>query len=192
VGAGVSGTGHVSGGYVLLARAIEQSALWRDPPEVLRLFLYLLLHARYKAEPKQFDGFEEKRGELVTSLADIAKDCEYYERGLQEWSRQKVGRMLERLQRQGRIELLADTFGTHVRIVNYELYQNPKAYEADKCGTVVERSRDGCGTDVDTPKEREESKESQQGKEVRRNGKSKGFNRDFTGQQSSVGSTIEM
>ena len=57
-----SETGRVSGGYVLFARAIEQSALWRDPPEILKLFIYLLLRARYKAEPKQFDGFQEKRG----------------------------------------------------------------------------------------------------------------------------------
>jgi len=187
----VSGTGRVSGGYVLLARAIEQSALWRDPPEVLKLFLYLLLHARYRPEPKRFDGFEEKRGELVTSLADIAGGCEFYERGLQRWSRQKVARMLERLQRQGRIDLLADTYGTHIKVCNYELYQNPKAYEADRCGTDVERSRDGSGMDVGTPKEGEARKEGEQRKDAR-DGKRNRFARDFDGQTSSVGSTIEL
>ena len=179
-----SETGRVSGGYVLLARAIEQSALWRDPPEILKLFIYLLLRARYKAEPKQFDGFQEKRGELVTSLADIAKDNEYYQRGRVQWSRQKVGRMLEKLQRQGRIELIPDTYGTHVKVCHYELYQNPEAYKAD-----------GSGTDVETPKEREESKQRKQRKqrkEVRRHGKGKRFNRDFGEQRSSVGSTVEL
>lgn len=182
----------VPGGYVLLARAIEQSALWRDSPEMLKLFVYLLIHARFKAEPKRFDGFEEKRGELVTSLADIAAGCEHYERGLQRWSRQKVSRMLAGLQRQGQIELLADTYGTHIKVVNYTTYQDPKAYEADGRGTDVERSRDGSGTDVDIPKEGKERQAGQSRKEVRRNGKSKRFNRSFAGQSSSVGSTIEM
>ena len=157
----------VERGYVLLARAIEQSAIWRDPPDVLKLFIYLLLRARYKAEPKRFDGFEEKRGELVTSLADIAKDNAYRDRGLRQWSRQKVGRMLARLQRQGRIVRFADTYGTHIKICNYELYQDPKAYEADECVTSALRVCDGCGTDVETPKEREEGQESQEEKGVR-------------------------
>ena len=182
----------IEGGYVLLARAIEQSGLWRAPPDLLKLFVYLVMHARYKREPKRFDGFEEKRGELVTSLADIAKDCRHYERGHKQWSRQKVSRMLAKLQKEERIELIPDTFGTHVRICNYELYQNPKAYEADKCGTGMEQIRDGCGTDVETPKEREEGQKGQKGKEVMHHGKRKRFQRDFNDQRSSLGGDIEM
>ncbi len=128
-------------GYILIARAIEESALWRDDPHTIKLFLWLVLNAHHDRSPKKYDGFEVQRGELVTSLAKISEKCEWFEqKGTRAWSRAKVCRMLEKLGRQGRIKLIADTYGTHIRLCNYESYQDPKWYKADNDETVADNS----------------------------------------------------
>jgi len=129
-------------GCILLARVIEESAIWRDDLHLLKLFMYLILHARHNKKPKRYPGFEVKRGELVTSLNDIAEANEWLEHNaVRRWSRQKVSRMLVKLEKQGRVSLIADTYGTHLRVCNYETYQNLEAYKADRSGTVVEQYR---------------------------------------------------
>ena len=135
--------------YFILSREIFESAIWREDPHVLKLFLYLIGVARHDKEPKQYPGFEIKRGERVTSLAEIAEDNEYSDRGrLQRWSRQKVARMLEKLTEGGYIEMLPDTYGTHIRICNYNTYQDTSRYKADRDGTHVERKWNASGHDV--------------------------------------------
>ena len=130
---------YVPDGCFLLARQIFESAIWRDDPHVLKLFIYLIGKARHKEQPKKYPGFEIKQGEMVTSLAHIAEDNEFFNRRLQQWSRAKVSRMLSLLKEQGYIEILADTYGTHISICNYSLYQDMSNYRADSGETVVKR-----------------------------------------------------
>ena len=41
----------------------------------------------------------------------------------------RVSRMLDRLENMQQIELLRDTYGTHIKIVNYDKYQSPITYK---------------------------------------------------------------
>ncbi len=133
--------------YFIVTRKLFESAIWRDSPHVLKLFLYLIGMARHNKKPKKFDGFVVKRGELVTSLSNIAEDNEYTNgRWVQKWSRQKVSRMLKKLTDEGYISLLADTYGTHIKVINYDTYQNPKTYKR----TTMEHGWNMDGTWVDT------------------------------------------
>lgn len=122
----------IRNGYIILARIIRESAIWQDSPDIFKLFLYLLIEAHHDKKPKCFSDFEVKRGELVTSLNIIAEDNQYCEqKALRRWSRPKVARMLEKLQKQERIKLIPDTYGTHISICKYDYYQNPETYKAD-------------------------------------------------------------
>ena len=111
--------------YFILTRKIFESSIWRDDPHTLKLFIYLIGQARHSKIPKKYSGFEIKRGELVTSLSLIADNNEFFNRGrLGKWSRAKVSRMLSTLKEQGYIMILADTYGTHIKVCNYETYQS--------------------------------------------------------------------
>ena len=129
----------IEGGYILLARRILDSPIWRDNPHVLKLFIYLCEKARHDQKPRKYPHVTIKRGELVTALMDISEDNEYMENGVVKcWSRAKVSRMLNILaeknsdtDKDGYIELKSDTYGTHIRICNYETYQNADLYKSD-------------------------------------------------------------
>ena len=122
--------------YFILSREIFSSAIWLDNPHVLKLFIYLIGDARYKKEPKKYPKFQVKRGEVLTSLHILSEANEYIERGtLKKWSRAKVSRMLKVLEEQKYIKVLADTYGTHVSICNYNIYQDPSTYKANTSET---------------------------------------------------------
>lgn len=140
---------YVPDGCFLLARMIFDSPIWRDDPHVLKLFIYLVGKARYKTDPLKYPGFEVKHGEWVTSLSKISEDNEYTENGtIKIWSRMKISRMLDILQDQGYIEKLCDTYGTHVTVCNYSLYQDLNNYRCDTVETQMLPPRYGSVTGV--------------------------------------------
>ena len=133
--------------YFLITRKLFESAIWHENPHILKLFIYLIGMARHAKKPKIFPGFEVKRGELVTSLGDIADDNEFITHGkLKKWSRQRVSRMLEKLVIGGYIEKVSDTYGTHIKVCNYGVYQSPETYDSDSSVTGALRVRDGSVT----------------------------------------------
>ena len=137
-------------GYILLARKIYDSAIWTDDPHILKLFIYLCGKARHQTKPKEFNGFNIKRGELITSLSIISEDNPYLKRGrVQFWSRQRVSRMLGKLNEYEYINILPDTYGTHIKVSNYESYQSPESYRADTSGTPAEQVRTSTVTGAD-------------------------------------------
>ena len=135
--------------YFILSREIFDSAIWQDNPHILKLFLFLVGNARYKKEPKKYPaGLKVKRGELITSLNNLVEANEYTEGGLvKRWSRSKVSRMLKTLEEQGYVKLIADTYGTHIKVCNYELYQDPKRYRANSSETAPNSSATGVKQD---------------------------------------------
>jgi hypothetical protein len=136
----------IKGGYVVLARTSLDSKLWQCGPDAVRLAVYLILQARYKIEPKKYPGFVIGRGEVLTSLSLIADDCSWFEnRRVHKWSRGKVSRMLEALINIGFCESKSDTYGTHLKICNYELYQNLDNYKSDSNGTTPDITRTVTG-----------------------------------------------
>lgn len=137
---------YVPDGCFLLARQIFESAIWRDDPHVLKLFIYLMGQARHNTKPKKYPSFEIKRGELVTSLAKISEENEYSQNGtIKSWARMKISRMLDLLEQQGYIKKLCDTYGTHISICNYNTYQDINNY---KCDSVVTQVGSSCDTSV--------------------------------------------
>ena len=152
--------------YFLLSRQIFESAIWQDDPHILKLFIYLIGQSRYDKKPKVYPNCKINRGELVTSLQEISENNHYLKHGkIQKWSRQKVARMLEVLTKQGYILLISDTYGTHVRICNYEQYQDKNSYKreiSDSSGTHVERNWNACGTQLDTTKQDKAVKQDKQ------------------------------
>ena len=139
--------------YFILTRKIFESAIWRDDPHILKLFIYLIGNARHSKIPKKYNGFEIKRGELVTSLSLIADDNEFMKNGrLQTWSRSKVSRMLNALVEQKYITLLSDTYGTHISICKYDTYQRPDTYKANTSATELGINCNGSATEVNTNK----------------------------------------
>lgn len=129
----------MSNGWIALHRQLFDSTLWSLPPDTTRLAIYLLLQARWAKDPKKLPDCLIKHGELVTSLADIARGCEWYEnRQLRRWSRQKVMRMLSTLVGIEFCTLKSDTYGTHVSICNYAQYQQVAAANSDSSGTPME------------------------------------------------------
>lgn len=153
--------------FFIITRKIFESPIWKDDPHILKLFIYLVGNARHSKNPKRYPNFEIKRGELVSSLSDIAENNEYFQNGaLKKWSRQKVSRMLEKLVKYNQIILKTDTYGTHVEIVNYNIYQDISTYKTDRSVTGVEQvcyeGVTGVGTnnnDINDINENKEKKE---------------------------------
>ena len=141
----------IPGGYVLLARVTLDSRVWTLGPDVGRLAEWMIITARHSHEPKRYVGFDVARGELITSLADIAEACAWMEnRKERQWTRQKVMRLLAKLCDAEFCLKISDTYGTHLRVCNYERYQLPDAYKSDSNGTPPEQQRNNSVTTADT------------------------------------------
>lgn len=122
-------------GYIKLHRVLQDAKLWQQPPDVLRLAIYLMIRARHSDVPAVCGRVTVRRGELVTSLGQIADDATWWEnQAVRRWNRQRVQRMLAALVSIEFIEILSDTFGTHVRLCNYERYQGATGELADTFG----------------------------------------------------------
>lgn len=138
-------------GYFILSRQIFESAIWRDDSNILKLFIYLIGKARHSSDPKKYNGFKICRGELVTSLSQIAENNEYIANGrLKVWSRSKVSRMLSTLKEHKYIDILSDTYGTHISICNYSTYQDVSSYKSNTSATPLQRACNGDETQMGT------------------------------------------
>lgn len=87
---------------------------WFAKPEMVQLFLYLLLKAN--TEDRRWQGMEVKRGQLVTSVATIQKEL-----GL---TRQKTRTCIERLISTNEITTKSTNRFMVITICNYGKYQN--------------------------------------------------------------------
>lgn len=156
----------INGGYVVLARrATLDSQLWQCGPDVVRVATYLILRARYHQEPKKYPGFKVSRGDVLTSLSSISEDCSWFEnRMVRKWSRGKVGRILETLEKIGFCSRISDTYGTHLNICKYDLYQDLSKYKSDSDGTTPEQHR--TPMDHNNKKVQEGCKKEKKGKDT--------------------------
>ncbi|HMM22945.1 MAG TPA: hypothetical protein PKA10_19725 [Selenomonadales bacterium] len=125
----------IPGGYILLARKIIESEIWKKPPEWFKIWAYLLLraqHSQYK---------ELKRGQLLTSIPEIQKDTSWMAGNRPcKISRNTIFNFLEWARTSGRglgeddanTTMITTTKATHhilIEINNYGLYQTFKNYE---------------------------------------------------------------
>ena len=116
---------HIQGGYILLARKVLDSELMDKPPHFLKLWLWLLSKAFWK------DGYELKRGQLLTSIGEM-QDVGRYKKG-----NQMVGRLTQDqvraaygyFSKANMISIANPTKKILITITNFDSYQNPSNYE---------------------------------------------------------------
>jgi hypothetical protein len=132
-------------GFVLLSRDLLENDLWAGSGDVLRLFIYLTISANYGKRHYTYSrGAVEvtvKKGEFLRSLRKIGEDCSYMGNNkLITWSTSRVSGMLKQLEDDGRIEVLSNSaLGTHLKIVNYESYQDFSSYRRRELRTDAEQ-----------------------------------------------------
>jgi len=134
---------HISGGYVLLARKIQDGPLWHWPPKYQRLWLYLLTSARWDSKPTRKGDVEIGRGQWLRSYEKIALDCEWIENNTTErWHKEEVRRMLRRFEKAEMVDLGVTGLGTLITIRNFNKYQAPERYQVGACDGAVRRQCD--------------------------------------------------
>lgn len=132
-------------GFVLLSRDLLENDLWSGSGDVLRLFIYLTISANYGKRHYTYSrGAVEvtvKKGEFLRSLRKIGEDCAFTGNNkLITWSTSRVSGMLKALEEDGRIEVLSNSaLGTHLKIQNYESYQDFSSYKRKELRTDTEQ-----------------------------------------------------
>lgn len=132
---------HISGGYILLSRKLIENEIWDKPPLYLKVWIYLLS----KAQHKQYKSL--KRGQLYTSLKEIAEACSWQIGYRKETpNKDQIYKIIEWLRKpreggnesndesNGTATMIATTKATHgilINIENYGFYQDPKSYESN-------------------------------------------------------------
>ena len=155
----------MSNGYFILSRNIFDSAIWRDDPHILKLFIYFIGQARHSKTPIKYPKVTINRGELVTSLSQIAEDNEYiFNNGIRKWSRAKVSRMIEMLIKQEYIKIASNTYGTHIKILNYDTYQTQNNYASDNYETAMKQPCNSYETATRINKKDKNDKKDKNGK----------------------------
>jgi hypothetical protein len=134
-------------GFILLSRDLLDNDLWRSSSDLLRLFIYLCISANYgKREYTYSRGAVKitvKKGEYLRSMRKIGEDCAYTGNNkLITWSSSRVSGMLKQLEEDGRIEILSNSsaLGTHLKVVNYEVFQSFSAYKKKGLRTDPEQT----------------------------------------------------
>lgn len=127
-------------GYILESKSIIESDIWNKPPLYFKVWHYLLLKAQFKQNGNL------DRGQLFTSISEIAGACSYYVGyrkitpskkeiwSILEFLRNPYERNDERDANGTMIETAKVTHGIIVTICNYNKYQDPTSYEGNTEG----------------------------------------------------------
>jgi len=155
----------ITGGHVLLSRMIFESSIWRKPPQYFRLWVWLIGKAVFQ-DGHTFKGHVLKRGELITTYAQLADALSYcHNRATIKPTTKEVRIMLSWLRSEGMIllkpliggtlpnkgrhnDLTRAYLGLLISIVEYNTYQDLKSYKgrdkgrpSDELGQIRERMR---------------------------------------------------
>lgn len=121
----MSESDHIQGGYILIARQMLDSDVMDMPAHYVKLWIWMLNEAMWK------DGSSLRRGQLVTTIADMQKVGGHlvgYRRV--DLTKDQVRSCYEALTKQQMITTAKTTRGLVITICNYERYQCPENYEA--------------------------------------------------------------
>lgn len=166
----------IDGGYILLSRKIIKSEIFKKPPLYLKVWVYLLASAQYKAY-KRLD-----KGQLFTSIPEIQEACSYMVGFRKEVpSKDQIYNVLEWLRNphEGGNEsntkakqtatmtatsittMITTTKATHGMLVNidkYGIYQDSKNYESndEDRNESNDESSDECQDESGTKAERKQ------------------------------------
>jgi hypothetical protein len=114
----------IKGGYILLSRKLDSSEVMKFPPATRELWLYILRkvnHCDYK---------NIKRGENLFQYKKIQDDlCWYAGYRKITYTKSEVAKSIRRLHEAGMIATAKETRGVMIKVLQYDLYQDPKSYE---------------------------------------------------------------
>lgn len=114
----------IPGGYILLARKTLESDIMGWPPHYLKIWVWMLGKANWRDRDKL------RRGQLVTTIAEMQKECGYKigyrTRNL---TKDEVRSAYEAFMKATMITTAKTTRGMIITICNYDKYQNHENYE---------------------------------------------------------------
>lgn len=122
-------------GWVSFHRKIEEWE-WYDDANTFRLFFHLVLKANHK--DNKWRGIDIKRGELVTSNEQLAKQLKL--------TVSKIRTSLKKLKSTGEIAIKTTNKNTVVTVANYDLYQSEEGRIADKTAIKSQTNRKQIAT----------------------------------------------
>jgi len=122
-------------GWVSFHRKIEEWE-WYDDANTFRLFFHLVLKANHK--DNKWRGIDIKRGELVTSNEQLAKQLKL--------TVSKIRTSLNKLKSTGEIAIKTTNKNTVVTVANYDLYQSEDGRIADKTTNKSQTNRKQIAT----------------------------------------------
>jgi hypothetical protein len=153
-------------GAVIIARAIVNSSLWTMRDKDLRMAIYCIVKANWRAR-RWFDGRQSitiKRGQFAASLNTISQES-----GL---SMRSTRTSLLRLEKCGFLTRKSTSSYSLIELPKYEFYQDLSRYSDSirhgtrhATDTTPTRPRHDPDTTPTTIEEREEGKQQQEGKE---------------------------
>jgi len=123
-------------GFILLSRDIlDKASLWEGSPDVLKLWLFILLRTNFGTKAYTYQGVEVKTGQFLRSFRSIAADCAYTTQNRRvEWSPPKVERMVAVLVRDGRIKIVKHgkpNVGTLIEVLNWDHRQSGASFRKE-------------------------------------------------------------
>lgn len=138
----------ISGGCILLARTLLQSSIMGKPPLYTKLWLWMLLQARYK------DHGHLKRGQFKTSI-EMMRDAMTYDIGYRPMkpTKKEIRSAYDFLMKGNMIGSMKVTHGMIITILNYDYYQDLRNYEGhhegddegSSRGTIYNKEREKKG-----------------------------------------------
>lgn len=138
----------ISGGYILLARRLDESDIMHEPPVVREVWLYILRKVSHKNQTKYKKNC--KRGENFFSLADIQKDLSWSV-GFRpmRYSKPQLTKAIRRLRERNMIATQKATRGIYISVLNYNFFQDPANYEGNGEKSTKETRRKHEGTHIE-------------------------------------------
>lgn len=118
-------------GFIKLYRDVRKHWVW-DDPEVFRAWVDIIMMANHEDKKIMFNGnlITVKRGSFITSIRKLAERWH--------WSRGRVSRLLDALERDTMVDTKRDTQKTLIIVVKYGFYQGKKTRNGPRTEPRIE------------------------------------------------------
>lgn len=116
----------IAGGYYIMARAIQESAIAQSCPCTREVWGWLIKEANHKMNNRS----NIKRGELVRTISDIQEGLKWFV-GFrkQMYSASQIEKSLKFLRKETMIKTMKTVRGIRITICKYDYYQDFNNYE---------------------------------------------------------------
>lgn len=116
----------IAGGYFIMARTIQDSAIANASPCTRELWTWLIKEANHKLNSR----VNVKRGELVRTIGDMQEGLKWFI-GFrkQVYTANQIEKSLKFLRKETMITTMKTVRGIRITVCKYEYYQDFKNYE---------------------------------------------------------------